>query len=280
MKLSQRENLTAQNWNHWRRALRLRIIAGCLERRTLSEYYLGGTSEGRMSKSIGRAFSLLAILVVAGSLVAADVWKDKDYKQWDEKDATKIMTDSPWAKIVLVSQYWTAGAQPGTAAADQGFTPQSERGMATFHVRWISSVTMHHAVARDAVLARGAGQDQADKYANETPDTYDLVVVGSDMYPFGVLDTGDAVQQLSQKTFLESKETKLHVAALRAEVNRSADNKTVVAVTFHFPKKNADGSPLFASGMKSVDFVCTTGKTEIRAHFDFTKMIGQNGLDL
>ncbi|MGO9640425.1 MAG: hypothetical protein ACLP1Y_03845 [Candidatus Acidiferrales bacterium] len=233
-----------------------------------------------MSKSIGRTFSLVAVLAVAGSLVAADVWKDKDYKQWDEKDATKIMNDSPWAKSVVVGRYWTAGSQPGNSSGGQANAPSTDMPMVTFHVRWISSITMHRAIARDFVLARGGTQDKADEYANETPDTYDLVVLGADMYPFGTLDTGDAVQQLDQRTFLENKESKLHVAAVKAEVVRDKDNKTVTAVTFHFPKKNPDGSPLFASGMKGVDFVCTTGKAEIKAHFDFTKMTGQNGLDL
>ena len=51
------------------------------------------------------AIIILATLAFAGT----DVWKAKPYQQWDQKDISKILGDSPWSKMVQVEAPWTIG---------------------------------------------------------------------------------------------------------------------------------------------------------------------------
>ena len=52
-----------------------------------------------------------AALLVAGVTFGEDFWIKKDYTQWSDEEVKKIMTNSPWAKDVLVSA--PAGALGG-----------------------------------------------------------------------------------------------------------------------------------------------------------------------
>ena len=45
----------------------------------------------------------LSLLTLAVSLWAADFWVAKPYTEWSEKDATKLLKSSPWAKEVTIS---------------------------------------------------------------------------------------------------------------------------------------------------------------------------------
>jgi hypothetical protein len=233
-----------------------------------------------MFKILSRFYPFCIVFGLAVSLLAADPWMAKDYKQWDQKDVAKILGDSPWVKPVLVDKYWRSNSQSGPPTGSQSNSATGDLPTAAFLVRWISSATIHHAVARNAELSQNAAPADAEKYANESSETYDIVVVGPDMFPFGSLDNADSIEQLRQKVYIENKSASLRVAPLKAEVRMNDDGKTPGAVTFHFAKKNADGSPLFAPNLKGVDFVCPAGKIEIKTHFDFTKMVTQQGLDL
>jgi hypothetical protein len=51
----------------------------------------------------------LSLLTLAVSLWAADFWVAKPYTEWSEKDATKLMKSSPWAKEVTVSMGGAGG---------------------------------------------------------------------------------------------------------------------------------------------------------------------------
>jgi hypothetical protein len=210
-------------------------------------------------------------------VLAADVWRVKDYKQWNASDVSKILNDSPWVKTVLVGKYWQTPAAPGSAASEGG--PPAMGGSAAtaqFTVRWTSAVTVHRAVARNAEIANAASATDAEGYANQIPDTYDIAVIG-DMTPFGVLDTTDAIAQVQNATYLDLKDGSAHIVPVKVELGRGADGKTLEAITFHFAKKNAAGAPVFAADAKGVDFICKFGKFDLKTHFDFTKMTGQSG---
>lgn len=230
-----------------------------------------------MSKDLSRILLFCIVFGLAISLFATDAWMAKDYKQWDAKDISKILNDSPWARTMVVAKTWTNG--PVGATYQQNY---SQAGMptATFIVRWISSGTIHRAVARDSELNRNGALADPEKYASEIPDTYDLAVLGEDMTAFGPLDSDAAIEQFRQKVYLENKAASLHVTPLKVVVNMKPDGKTPSVVIFNFPKKNADGSPLFAPNLNGVDFIFPAGKAETKTHFDFTKMRTLQGLDL
>lgn len=78
---------------------------------------------------------LTLFLFTAGiALWAADVWVAKPYTDWTEKDLTKIMDDSPWAKKVSVSMSLGGpgggGRGPGGGAPGGGGGPDPGFGAA------------------------------------------------------------------------------------------------------------------------------------------------------
>jgi len=234
-----------------------------------------------MSKASRRLIGFFIVLAIAGTALATDVWRAKDYKQWDAKDVDKILNDSPWVKTDEIGKYWTTPAAPGGPASEGGPPPPTGAVGSTsvFTVRWTSAVTVHRAVARNAELHNQGNTDDAEKYANTASDTYDVAVIG-DLTPFGALDTTDLIDKLRQGAALDDKDAGKSFTAAKVDLGRGPDGHTLVAVTFHFAKTNSDGTPIFPANTKGADFVCKSGKLEIKAHFDFTKMIGQNGLDL
>ncbi|MGD0839988.1 MAG: hypothetical protein ABSA32_02405 [Candidatus Acidiferrales bacterium] len=238
-----------------------------------------------MLNTRARLIALAIMLGMAATVFAADVWRVKDYKQWDIKDVDKVLNDSPWVKTALVGKTWTAAkpAANGSPAqpSEGGPPPASGLGATSpYTVRWTSAVTVHHAVARNAELNNQGNAADAEKYANTVPDTYDIAVIG-DMTPFGPLDTTDLIKQLQATTSLEIKEGGIHLTPVKVELGRNQTTSALEAITFHFAKTTAGGAPVFPPDAKGVDFICKTGKMfVIKVHFDFTKMTGQNGLDL
>jgi len=228
-----------------------------------------------MFKLLCRFVPLLVLLVVGGALLASDDWRTQDYKDWSLKDVTKLLNDSPWSRPVPILKDWTTGP-PGSPGA----TSPNDFPMVTILVRWYSSRTIRQAAARGSVLRSHADPAEAYKDVDSSSKTYDLALMGQDLTPFNVLSSEAAIEQLRQATFLEITGTALRVQPLHAEVTRSTDGKKIESVLFYFSKTSADGSPLFAPGTKGVDFICTEGKTQIKTHFDFTKMTTQQGLDL
>jgi hypothetical protein len=276
------------------------MVGGRLSQPQSADISKQGQDLGSESATV-RAESFMAEHNKSGD--GAGVWMAKDYKQWDAKDVAEILGDSPWAKSVSVHKTWSSGGGSGTSTRENVPTehsvmysappsnapsgavgasdvPTSAVGTATFIVRWVSATTIRRADARNAMLKQHIDPAQADDYANQKSDTYDVAVGGPDMSPFASFDNAAAIEQLRQKVYIENKSASLHVTPLKAEVRLSEDGKTPAAVTFHFPKENADGSPVFAPNLKGVDFICPAGKIEIRTHFDFTKMITQQGRDL
>src|SRR2546426_2053975 len=52
---------------------------------------------------------LLAVLLPAAAIAADDAWKSKPYQQWDTKDIQKVLTDSPWSRVVHMEAKWRGG---------------------------------------------------------------------------------------------------------------------------------------------------------------------------
>lgn len=251
-----------------------------------------------------RAGVLFAVCAFAVCVFAGDVWKDKDYKQWDDKDIHKVLFDSPWAKSVTVARSWTGermtggsddggGAMPrgGTADGTGGFGVQSTRGGdelngagaaspsgAVFVVRWVSAHTIREALARNAVL-HGMNEADAEKFADTRPPEYAIVVAGADMRPFGQADD-EVLAALKLVTYLEPAKSKQRIAPSKVEVQRDAKTKRVVEVIFEFDRKTSAGDPVIAAAEREIQFTCEYHKLSLKQKFDLTKMTDKQGLDL
>jgi hypothetical protein len=242
-----------------------------------------------------RFVGVSAAVVSVGMLAWAggDPWKTKPYQQWDAKDVQKIITDSPWAKLLHVQAPWLGGAaevdsaesgvrvgQPGVSVnapeARQGGTSNPQALQAVFVVRWISSRTLREAAFRNEILSGRMKEEDAEKQLAQIPETFQVYVAGPDMAPFRKTD--EAV--LRNTAYVVGKKSKRKIMASAAQIQRGADGK-IQSVIFVFPKKAESGEGSIASDEKSVDFYCTIeGWVKIDANFDLSKMEDKQGRDL
>jgi hypothetical protein len=73
-----------------------------------------------MKKSTVLLFVSLGVFLFSGAVAlwAADFWQTKPFTSWDQKEAQKVLTDSPWAKRVSISL--PTGQQSGGKGGGRG----------------------------------------------------------------------------------------------------------------------------------------------------------------
>jgi hypothetical protein len=237
---------------------------------------------------------MAAVLFASFVVYAGDVWKDKDFDKWDQKDVDKILKDSPWSKAV---QYGGGGSGameaplsvPGSEASHAsngggngrsglsatGSMGASEgMGAATnFFVRWYSSRTVREAMARQREM-NGTPADEARKSLEGEIDTYEVLLQSTNLAVFG--KEGEAA--LKDHSYLMLKSNKEKIAPSKVTVIKGQGDR-VAAVQFDFPKKNASGEPTFGPGEKGVEFFTKAGTTPLTVSFDLSKMVDKKGAD-
>jgi hypothetical protein len=262
-----------------------------------------------MSKRILGLLSCLAFVALA---YAGDVWKDKPYKQWEEKDVRKILTDSPWAKTATVEARWRSQGGDSAGRLPQGNAPAAQPsggggmsggptgsagsygagsasaadisgpqvGQANYMVRWGSAKTVREAIARSYVLQGKMKADDADKALADEPAEYQISIAGQDMTPFLKAEEKD----LQAKAYLMLKKEKTKLNPVRVVINRKEgakpdDPQSVMSVIFLFAKKDASGQPAINAQEKNVEFSCESGGATLRLSFDLQKMAAAQGPD-
>lgn len=97
-----------------------------------------------------RILSLLAIVLTLVSVaLAAEFWNSKPYSKWSQADATRLLTDSPWAKTTTM-RTGTIGSRGGVrAVADAQVEPTIQ-----YAVSVRSATPIRQANARIAAILR------------------------------------------------------------------------------------------------------------------------------
>ncbi len=247
----------------------------------------------------------IAVLTVATLGWATDVWK-KPYQQWDKKDVTKILEDSPWAKVTRINANWEnsgnvppiqnpqtqqpqmggqEGSRPGAVGGgappgppNGGMQPGMEGGgspTAVYVIRWVSSRTIREALVRDAELNGQMNESQAKAELSRSPDVYQIVVAGPDMLPFDQ-STEEAVKN---STYLQVKKSKQRIQPIKVEFQKTPDGQKVRDVIIAFPKTE-NGQPTIGPDAKGADFSISLARARIHTSFDFSKMSDTKGRDL
>ncbi len=218
---------------------------------------------------------------------ASDPWKEKDFKDWDQNDVKKILTDSPWVKPVQIGG--GGSAAPGSAltptgdaahrdqtsvAGDSGGSGGGGSAAMMFTVSWASARTFREALARNKEL-NGTPAEEARKNLGATQETFIILVRGNNLGGFDKLgEVG-----LKEKAYLMGKKSKEKVSATRVILQKGPDGKRSTAIIFEFPKKAASGSDVIGAEEKSVEFFTPGGNAELKVGFDLTKMADKTGSD-
>ena len=234
----------------------------------------------------GFAVLMVAWLAWAGS----DPWKSKPFQQWDQKDVTQILQESPWAKSGLqaagswrpVGQSTTEGqgAYSGRSAnnADGGAerTKDAMSGVRVYAAYWWSSRTIRAATCRQAVLNGSMTEADAEKLVAQAPDEYEVRVRGNNMSIFE--ERGEKAFEDAAK--LELKKTKVKLAPSHVTFERDPASEKVVSATFYFSKKDKSGNPTIVPDEKEADFNLRVGDAWVRTYFNPKQMVDSQGEDL
>src|SRR5208282_1818643 len=257
-----------------------------------------------MRKAIIGSFAILAIAALAWA--SSDPWKDKPFQQWDEKDVQKVLSISPWSRMIQadagfdnsgsVPSGLPQGSSAGAGAAGGGgrggmgggggSSPSRAGGaddqtgggvpQLTFAIRWYSSRTVREAMLRSAVLAGSLKEDEAEKQLAQPTEDYQVLVSGPQMSAFQSAEEAG----VKARTALITKKSKLKIEPSKVDFQRSTDGKTIRAILISFPKRTATGEATIGAEEKGADFSCSPGKVAIKASFDFSKMYDAQGRDL
>jgi hypothetical protein len=258
-----------------------------------------------MRKAIIGSVAVLAIAVLAWA--SSDPWKDKPFQQWDEKDVQKVLSNSPWSKIIQADAGFAdsggappAGLPQGSSAGAGGGGGGGRGGMGggggsapsgggggmggeaggvvqvTFAIRWASSRTVREALLRSAVLAGSLKEDEAEKQLALPIEDYQVLLSGSQMSAFQSAEEAG----VKARTVLLTKKGKLKIEPSKVEFQRSTDGKTIRGVVISFPRRTATGEGTISADEKGADFSCSPGRVAIKTSFDFSKMYDAQGRDL
>jgi hypothetical protein len=227
------------------------------------------------------------LLLFGFGLAAADFWQ-KPYMEWSDKDAAKMMTNSPWAKSASVSMGGPGeggGAPPpepggggfGGHGGPQGgggseFGPGAPGSAApSFDVvaRWQSAVPIRQAFVRLKFGAEADKSADAKKVLEEQERPYEIVLSG----PMGKFLGGkpDAAKALSEVSFLSSRRTG-EIKASQIEVGKPGKTMDVLLA---FPR-----SMPFTVEDKEVEFTTKLGTSTLKYKFKLKDMVLNGKLEM
>ena len=244
---------------------------------------------------------LIAFGVTALVLIAEDFWVKKPYTEWSDKDANKILTNSPWAHDVVITMGGgmegrsggTGGAgrgggggrgagmnpggngmeaegigRSGAAPADSAAGTESGRGAAglTLHVRWQSALPIRQALVVARLGREKLDSDQAKKFVETGMNYYVVAVVG---FPQRMGISDDRLAELAKSTTLVRKDKD----PITAETVQKLPGEAGLA--FLFPKTSA-----ISVDDKEVEFMSKVGPLEVKRKFKLKEMMFGDKLEL
>jgi len=226
-------------------------------------------------------------------LFAADFWQSKPYAEWSEKDAQKMMTNSPWAKTYAISVAATdaapafggTGGPAGRGVGADGAPPftsdgagrlggggktigANEAGLSEVTVaRWQSALPIKEAFVR---LKYGAGSPEAKQILDRQETGYAIVLSGA-LEPLVRGNPDELKRALINASFLSAKGK----GALKPTDVQISNTPKATEVLFTFPR-----STPFALEDKEVEFSTRLGDAALRYTFRLKDMVFNGKLEL
>lgn len=265
-------------------------------------------------------FISVAFVTIAACLAWAggDAWKNKPYRQWDQKDIQQVLNDSPWAKVQSVPVAWRrdatpagleAGGEPGESGGGEGGqsgggggggargsmgasprpaggsgSPEGGEGMSDGGGMPPASfiVRWNSAQTVREAIVRSALLDNKISEA----DAAKFVAEAQPQIEIAVLGRDmtpfnkTTEDDLKANAYLEVKPSKLKINPSQVMIKKSQDNQKVIAVFFAFPRQTAGSQSLITPKDKNVEFGCKMKVLDLKASFDLHKMVTEKGPDL
>lgn len=234
-------------------------------------------------------------------LAAKDFWIEKNYIDWTQKEAVRILTKSPWASAQAVrirNDSFVTGPSPAEPQSSCSTCPAEAESMPAtladpqlldageprqsvstrkYFIRFRTSTPVRMALARLAILSGAASEEKASEYLEnvEFPDQIVVVVEpASGVAPeLNAADLG----YLKEHTFLLLKKSKRKIA-LQQYVTPAQFGGT--RAFFIFPRRQ-DEEVLVSLQEEEVRFVCRLNPDiKLERKFKLKKMAFKGRLDV
>ncbi len=200
------------------------------------------------------------VLLIALPISLSAQWNKKPYTEWSEKEATKLLNDSPWGQTQVFSDTSNEfGTGPGGRAGGGSGSGDYSSHHLNIRIRFLSAKPIRQAFSRMILLGqKGAVPDQlaARLKAFATQDFPDYIIVSVDA------DANETKNELHQFKALLSK---LAMVDLKNVTYLSANGQRTFIESFQPPKedglgakfifpRNVNGKPVIAPDSKEIQF--------------------------
>jgi hypothetical protein len=246
-----------------------------------------------MLKKISLLLPLLALLCLA---VPAQK-KYKPWNEWNDKEAQKILNDSPWGQTQTETNtsemFYSPTAQSGgtgsAGGSGGGITGTNDRNAQgalnqatsiSFRIRLLSAKPIRQAFARKLILQNPQAEAQLKAFAEQV--TTDWIVVAVDYEAKDQRFSGIAMQAfnsavasaLKNNTYLESKDGQRVFL-----VDYKAPIKDGMGAKFIFPR-TVDGKPVVNAESGYLRFYSEVGKDiKLNMRFKISDMLYEDKLE-
>jgi hypothetical protein len=225
-----------------------------------------------------RILSIICMcILVCATLAAADFWESKPVSEWSEKEATKLLTDSPWAVLMAIplpnrgpvptedagGGGRGGGGGGGSRGGGDGFGPGAQRIRIT--ISWRSAIPMKQAAARQQAGKDGTIASEGLEALTQEDPTY---LVGVQGLPPQYTRTG---ANTSLEAFLR-REGKPPIGAIKAGVQMTRGGSLLVIA---FPRAD----PITLSD-GDVEFDVKIGQLDFKKKFKLKEMVYKGQLTL
>jgi len=240
---------------------------------------------------------LIVLAATALALFAEDFWAKKPYTDWSERDAAKLLTNSPWSHEVVVVVGGALGGSTGGGRGGHGSTGGLNTGdmspmsggpggsgeitggaraarpetladangpgaaSMTLHVRWQSALHIRQALVVAKVGHDKADSDQARKFIEQPMPYYVVAVTGLPPARIARI-SDDQLPELAKGATIVRKDKDPIVAEVAQKVPGEPG-----ALAFLFPKTAA-----ITLEDKEVEFVSKVGRLELKHKFKLKDM--------
>lgn len=235
---------------------------------------------------------LLAVLLAPLAALGGEVWLDKPYTNWSEKEVRKILTSSPWAKELQIAWYPQHGSGTETAVriplgkmpgGDPTRDPMNTdteavwRPKSVYTVRWTSARTIRRALFRQSVLRSGSSRPADAAQLDSVWEEYEITISSFS----SMTDWPEAgASEWQARAYLRAKTSGRQVVPRRVEVRRGIQAGDGPTVVFRFPRTLRNGDPLLGRGEPAVEFFTQVGPRVFLVTFNPPLMVAKDGLDL
>ena len=232
--------------------------------------------------------AMLLLFKVVLTFAAKDFWEEKPFTEWNEQEAMKMLSVSPWSRTLTVLGGTLAPANAANRVTDLPSLSQAGGGRGVsqaglgygsggdsvdVYVSWFSSGRIRQALARLAQIRNHTPDSEVKAFAERPSEDYQICVAGPVLEIFNSLSLAD----FKPKTFLVSKKDKSKSLPLKSYTAPRERSDGMVVFSF---ERQLNGKPAFGLEDQEVEFVAQGKKVVLKASFKLAKMLSAGNLDL